>query len=82
MEESEAYQALSIFCQKYEPASITTVTDYFTSREIKALVDDHTGTDISLLELHKLMIQLKFTYLMSDDEFRWLSRKCDLSAQN
>lgn len=39
------------------------------------MVEKHTGIDIMLMELHEMMLQMHYEYLMRDDEFVWMVRK-------
>ncbi len=66
-----AYQALSVFSIKYDPAKDTEVTDYFSSYEIQKIVFDHTGIMIDLTELHNLMIEMRYNYELQGDGFMW-----------
>lgn len=72
---AEAYQALSIFTQKYDPAAPGKETDQFTSREIQDIIEKHTGTLINLGELHNLLREMHFDYQLEDAEFIWLCSK-------
>lgn len=75
-EENEgALLALSIFTQKYDPATPGKETDQFTSREIQDIIEKHTGTLINLGELHNLLREMRFDYQLEDSEFVWLCCK-------
>lgn len=74
-QKDEYYQALSVFCQKYDPADHSSVTDKFSSLQIQNMVANHVGITIELGELHNLMIEMKFIYELEDDQFVWLCQK-------
>lgn len=74
-ENSESYHALSIFCQKYDPAAIDTATDKFSSIEIQNMIAKHLGITIELGELHNLLSEMKYVYELEDDQFVWLCQK-------
>jgi hypothetical protein len=74
-EKQEQYQALSVFCQKYDPANTSTCTDKFSSMQIQSIVANHTGINIELGDLHNLMTEMKFIYELEDDQFVWLCQK-------
>lgn len=69
---NESLNALSMFCTKYEPATKTNATDTFSGREIIRLINDHTGVDISLPELNKMLTDMHYQYELDDDEFKWM----------
>jgi hypothetical protein len=69
-----ASHALTIFSMKYSPATIETVTDKFSSKEILNLLKSHLGETITLAELHNLLRDMKYDYIMSDNEFVWLCK--------
>lgn len=73
--EENVYHILTVFNLLYSPATEDTYTDQFTSREIKKMVEDHLGVDIALAEIHNTMRDLKFIYIMQDNEFVWLVQK-------
>ena len=74
-EKNEYWQALSVFCLRYDPADEDDATDFFSSREIQDIVAKHTGIHIDLTELHNLMIEMKYKYFLLDDEFKWRVKK-------
>ncbi len=61
-----------MFCNKYEPATKQTHTDTFSGREIIRLVCDHTGVNIPLPELNKMLTDMHYQYELDDDEFKWM----------
>jgi hypothetical protein len=67
--------ALSIFCSLYAPATQQSFTDTFSSLEIVRMVEKHTGIDLILNELHEMMQQMQYQYLVVDDAFVWMVRK-------
>jgi hypothetical protein len=73
MSDQNEFDALTVFCSKYEPATATNVTDYFSSLEIQQIVAKHTGVTLPLTELHNLLVQMKYNYQLEDDEFKWLT---------
>ena len=70
-----AYDVMAVFSMKYSPATVKTVTDKFTSKEILNLIISHTGKEIFIAEIFELMIQMRYEYEMSDSEFVWLCQK-------
>jgi transposase len=74
-ESATLYQALSTFCNRYDPADEATATDHFTSKEIQSIVREHTGITINLQELFQLLDQMHYKYKLEDDKFKWLVRK-------
>jgi hypothetical protein len=74
-ERDSFFQALSTFCNRYDPAGDETVTDYFSSKEIINIVSDHTGTSIPLKELYELLDQMKYKYILDDNTMMWMVRK-------
>lgn len=73
--EENVYHILTVFNQLFIPATEDNYTDQFTSREIKKMVEDHLGLEIALSEIHNTMRDLKFNYIMQDNEFVWLVQK-------
>jgi hypothetical protein len=73
MSDQNEFDALAVFSSKYEPATTTNVTDYFSSLEIQQIVAKHTGVTLPLTELHNLLVQMKYNYQLEDDEFKWLT---------
>jgi hypothetical protein len=69
------FDTLSVFCDKYDPATPNDATDYFSSKEIQSIVQKHTGKNLDLTELHQLMLNLKYQYRLEEDEFKWLVKK-------
>lgn len=69
------FTALNIFCSLYAPATQDNFSSSFTSLEIQRMVEKHTGIDIMLMELHEMMEQMKYEYVLWDNEFVWLVRK-------
>ena len=67
--------ALECFTEKYEPATEETITDYFTSAEITGIVNNHTGVDAKINEIHGLLGHMSYKYKLEDGEFKWLVRK-------
>ncbi|NNV57360.1 hypothetical protein [Limnovirga soli] len=67
--------ALNVFCSLYAPASENNFTDTFTSLAIQHMVEKHTGIDLMLMELHEMMQQMHYEYLMIDDEFVWIVKR-------
>ena len=74
-QKDEYYQALTVFCQKYDPADESSVTDKFSSLQIQKIIANHVGITIELGELHNLMHEMKFIYELEDDQFVWLCQK-------
>ncbi|MCK9402908.1 MAG: hypothetical protein M0Q26_05885 [Chitinophagaceae bacterium] len=73
--DSEAYQALTVFSLKYDPAKTDKATDLFTSKEIQQIILKHTGVEIPLTELHNLLRDMHYEYELEGDEFKWLCVK-------
>lgn len=69
------FTALNIFCSLYAPAKQDNLTDTFSSLEIVRMIEKHTGIDLMLMELHEMMQQMHYEYLIRDDEFVWMVRK-------
>jgi uncharacterized membrane protein YkoI len=75
-EESQGlYQALSVFCNRYDPAEDNTATDYFSSKEIKNIVESHTGVHVDMKELYELLDKMHYKYKLVDNDFMWMVRK-------
>ena len=74
-ENNIAYGLLSVFIEKYNPATIETATDTFSSKEITAIIESHLGESILLSELHSVLLEMGYDYTMSDNEFIWLCQK-------
>jgi len=72
---NDAYALLSVFIEKYSPASIETATDTFTSKEITTIIRSHLGETILRSELHTALIDMGYDYVMNDLEFVWLCQK-------
>lgn len=66
---------LDIFFAAYAPATSNTVTDYFTTKEIKHLIKEHTGEHSSISEIYKKLKDAGFTYVQHDDELVWMVGK-------
>lgn len=73
--DGNAFHVLSVFSMKYSPADINEATDKFSSKEILNLLTSHLGEIITLQELHNLLREMKYDYIMSDNEFVWLCKK-------
>lgn len=73
--EDNTYHILSVFSLRYNPATEQTATDFFSSKEIQSLINDHIGKNIPLDELHNIMRDLKYQYIMRDQQFVWLLQK-------
>ena len=73
--DDKAINALTVFTMKYSPATIKTVTDQFSSKEILRLLHSHLGKEIiSLAQLHDLLLELKYEFILNDNEFVWLCK--------
>jgi hypothetical protein len=73
MSNQNQFYTLAVFCSKYESATATNVTDYFSSLEIQKIVAKHTGVTLPLTQLHNLLVQMKYNYQLENDEFKWLT---------
>ncbi len=73
--DSGQYQALSVFCNRYDPATEENATDFFSSKEIQKIIRDHVDFNIGGQDLYNLLIDMHYTYIMRDDEFVWLCKK-------
>lgn len=67
-------QALSVFCTRYDPADDKTATDFFSTAEIQKIVGEHIGIEVEKSLIYELLVEMKYTYKMMDDEFVWLCK--------
>lgn len=71
-----AIAALTSFVSKYEPATIETADTFFTTNEISAAIEAHTGKRLGAQEIYQVMSQMQYTYeAVNGLEFNWLLRK-------
>lgn len=70
-------EALNCFIDKYAPATLSTVTDYFSSKEIQNLIKKHTGSEIDLSELNEMLTDMNYQYVLQDGEFEWMVERID-----
>lgn len=66
---------LELFFAAYAPASPENVTDFFTTKEIKRLIQEHTGDHCSTGELYKKLKEAGFKDVLHDDELVWMAMK-------
>lgn len=65
--------ALANFLSKYTPVkTIAESDDQFTTREIKRLLEDHTGANVDLNELYVALLEAGFEYVSQGHEILWL----------
>ncbi len=67
--------ALSAFCTQYDPATKDTATDYFSSKEIQALIREHSGLEIDLQNLCELLQKMGYCSDLQGGKFMWLVKK-------
>jgi hypothetical protein len=67
--------ALQIFCNHYAPCIPAAATDYFTTKELCTLIEQHTGSIISTTDLHQSLTDKSFTYDLVDGKFVWMMIK-------
>lgn len=70
-----AMNALSAFCNLYDPANDKTATDYFSSREIQKIISDHTGFFIDVSTINDLLTKMNYKYSLNDNVMNWMVRK-------
>lgn len=70
--ENEYTELLAVFVNQYLPAKPPTApTDLFSSREIQAMIDNHSGVMVPLTEINKLMKDMGYTCQLEDGGFQW-----------
>ena len=73
---TDAIEALAVFCDKYEPVSETRpFTDFFSSPEILHILSSHTGYSFRTMELHKMLKDMGYKYRLEGTEFIWECHK-------
>jgi hypothetical protein len=73
--ETPVSDCLSYFCQLFAPANASDATHYFTSREIKSIIDKHTGQDAPLSEMNQSLTQMGYTYALIEQELMWYCKE-------
>lgn len=71
-DKSHQYEALSVFCNLFAPATKENVTAMFSTKEIQTLVKDHVGIELPEAEICELMSRMQYTYQLEEDKFMWL----------
>jgi len=64
-----------VFCKNYVPATKQNFTDFFTSKEIKQIIFNHTENSLELAEINKYLEERAYTCELIDGEFKWLCCK-------